>query len=205
MVIGDIPPPNRALSQWFTSPKFAARVARWADVGRGDWVLEPSAGDGALAVAALRRGAYVVHAWEIDPARAIHVMGGEPGLAVFRGDFLEPLRKGPVRGTRAEPYDVALMNPPFEGGLMERFVIAALACSRRAVAILPAYVFYSATRRRGFWRDVRVHRVAFCASRPFEGARTDYVVLDLSSRATAPILDPEADPSDQGVSLEWWA
>lgn len=89
---------------WFRTPPDLARwIVECAGVKPGDVVLEPSAGDGAVARVAVQHGA-VVHCIEIDPGRYRELAQHQYG-SVHLGDFLE---------TPASPlYDAVLMNPPF--------------------------------------------------------------------------------------------
>ncbi len=68
-------------------------------------VLEPSAGTGGLAYAAVKRGA-VVDCIEIHPARAEGLRSSKLYNNVIESDFLKVAPK-PL-------YDVVLMNPPFD-------------------------------------------------------------------------------------------
>lgn len=101
---GEIAPAN--LSGYFPTPKPVVDVLLpWLDLRPGIEVLEPSAGEGALALAARDLGAWVT-CCELDPERARVLRG--LGFDVFEGDFLanEP-------GLRS--FDRVLMNPPFAG------------------------------------------------------------------------------------------
>ena len=91
---------------WFpTPPTLAARVVEMAGVQKGMRVLEPSAGEGAIAAEARKRGA-VVACIEIDPGRVAALMKrfGDDGR-ISQGDFLKI--------TPAPLYDRVLLNPPF--------------------------------------------------------------------------------------------
>ena len=73
----------------------------------GQSVLEPSAGTGNIARAALAKGAHV-HAVEIHPdrVRALEALD-DANLTVTAANFLHV--------PSAAEYDLILMNPPFEG------------------------------------------------------------------------------------------
>ena len=97
---------EKKLRQAFYTPDDVANeVAALADVG-GYLVLEPSAGDGALAKACLRAGAGGVHCIEIEescaaPLRAI----GHTSVEI--GDFLKMNQR---------QFKRIVMNPPFSKG-----------------------------------------------------------------------------------------
>jgi 16S rRNA (adenine1518-N6/adenine1519-N6)-dimethyltransferase len=81
--------PSRALGQNFVvDPNTVRRIARLADVGEGDLVLEIGAGLGSLTLALVETGAEV-HAMEVD------------GRGTPRGD--RPSRRRPARGLRRHP------------------------------------------------------------------------------------------------------
>lgn len=95
---------HKKLRQAFYTPaSLAEKVARMADV-KGHWVLEPSAGGGALVEACANAGAAGVKCIEIDPDAAEQLR--QDGLTgVLTADFLtvEPVKK----------YPRIVMNPPF--------------------------------------------------------------------------------------------
>lgn len=88
---------------WFpTPPALAKKVVDYAEVRRNASVLEPSAGEGAIALAAQADGG-VVDCYEIDRGRFDKLTA--LGFATVLGDFLlaEPIPR----------YDCVTMNPPF--------------------------------------------------------------------------------------------
>jgi Methyltransferase small domain len=91
---------------FFETPrKIALMVVELADIEAGDWVLEPSAGRGAIAREA-RKLTDVVDAIEILPANFQALLELEPRLRnVTNSDFLE--------GIPLPAYDRIVMNPPF--------------------------------------------------------------------------------------------
>lgn len=93
-----------------TPDALADRMMMHADTGRGDRVLEPSAGLGALVARARATGADVV-AVEIAPdiAAECREITGHP---VECGDFLAMT----LADLGGEPFDAVVMNPPFENG-----------------------------------------------------------------------------------------
>lgn len=105
---GSIIDAAKMLQQFFTPPDLAARVVRAAGVRSGDYVLEPSAGEGALADAARTLGAQV-YCIEIDPVLAAVVRA--KGYTTRTEDFLK-VKPGAAYG----PFDRIVMNPPFSKG-----------------------------------------------------------------------------------------
>jgi predicted RNA methylase len=130
------------LQQFSTPLAFAAMVVRAAAIRKGETVLEPSAGTGALAAFAARAGATLLLN-EIDP---------------FRQSLLRVVSSGEVTGHDGEhiddllqtPFlpDVVVMNPPFASSvdrsrdkhIAAKHLIAAakrLAPGGRLVTIMP--------------------------------------------------------------------
>lgn len=189
-------------SQYFTPPKLAQRVVEWAGVEsvreelalggprRRMRVLEPSAGNGALVRPLVAAGADVA-ACEIDARYCPELL--ELGASVFCPmDFL---LSNPLHGEPA--YDLCVMNPPYHDGLEERFILHALEFAPRVVGIFRADLFYSVGRGAKLWTQVRPSRAAFCSRRPWKGAETDYVVLEL--------VKHPGHCGSPSTTLEWWA
>lgn len=198
---------RRDLSAWFTPADLAERIVEWALqpfgelTSRGLDILEPSAGRGALVRPLLARSLRV-DALDIDPdnVRALRVTFGErkPGFCASEVDFLtlEPGRMQPG-------YDLAIMNPPFEGGAAEAHIMHALKFADHAVAHVPLTTLEGKARRESLWSKVRLHRLAVCATRPKYGAKggaTAMCTLDVSAR-TVVIGKPAAW---DGVDVEVW-
>lgn len=130
------------LQQFSTPLPFAALVLRAAGIRKGETVLEPSAGTGALAAFAARAGATLLLN-EIDPFRQRllrAVFGGE--VTGHDGEHIDDLLQTPVLP------DVVVMNPPFASSvdrsrdkhIAAKHLIAAakrLALGGRLVAIMP--------------------------------------------------------------------
>ena len=142
------------LQQFSTPLPFAALVLRAAAIRKGETVLEPSAGTGALAAFAAQTGATVVLN-EIDPFRQRllrAVFGGE--VTGHDGEHIDDLLQSPVLP------DVVVMNPPFASSvdrsrdkhIAAKHLIAAakrLAPGGRLVAIMPPG--FSAKRDAAHW------------------------------------------------------
>jgi predicted nucleic acid-binding protein len=130
------------LQQFSTPLPFAALVVRAAAIRKGETVLEPSAGTGALAAFAARAGATLVLN-DIDPFRQSllrAVYGGE--VTGHDGEHIDDLLQTPVLP------DVVVMNPPFASSvdrsrdkhIAAKHLIAAakrLAPGGRLMAIMP--------------------------------------------------------------------
>jgi predicted RNA methylase len=157
---------KRELSQFFTPADLAERIVTWALVPyagsyRNLEILEPSAGRGAL-VKPLLRQRFDVTAIEIDPdnVSALKLLTDK----VLCTDFLT------VDPENAGGYDLAIMNPPFEGGQTERHILHALRFADRVVCHCPLTTLEGKARRSSLWSKVRLNQLAICASRPKYGA-----------------------------------
>ena len=104
---------KRTREQFFTPPDLAAKVLAMAGDLEGEDVLEPSAGDGALAIPAWRAGAFVT-AVEIGHLLACHLEGEtEDRLIVEWADFMGWQPRPPETPAA---FDAVIMNPPFSRG-----------------------------------------------------------------------------------------
>jgi predicted RNA methylase len=180
---------RRELSQFFTPADLAERIVEWALHPYGELlarrleVLEPSAGRGALVKPLLARGIQV-NAFDIDPdnVRALCRLEGD-GLEAQVQNFLEiELHEDGVQ------YDLAVMNPPFENGQAEAHILHALNWAERVVAHVPLTTFEGQARRKEFWSQVRLHRLAVCASRAKYGSKsgaTAMCTIDVTSNGPA--------------------
>lgn len=99
---------EKDLLQQFSTPMEYAYLAAWAaNIGSNDFVLEPSAGTGGLAVWGDVFGAKKVHVNEISPNRLFLLANlGYENFTDLDAEHLYHLWKG-------EQPDVVLMNPPF--------------------------------------------------------------------------------------------
>lgn len=142
------------LQQFSTPLPFAALAVRAAAIRKGETVLEPSAGTGALAAFAARAGAtFLLN--EIDPLRQRLlrvVFGGE--VTSHDGEHIDDLLQTPVLP------DVVVMNPPFASSvdrsrdkhIAAKHLVAAakrLAPGGRLVAIMPPW--FSPERDAAHW------------------------------------------------------
>ena len=158
--------------QQFSTPAAYAGLCAWVSgVGKGDRVLEPSAGTGALCAFALASGA-AVHANELSGRRAdllaalLAEAGQDPSRTLTRenADHLDAILPLEVRA------DVVLMNPPFSktaGRLGSRRVptvgtdhvlqaLRRLDAGGRIVAVLSAAVHRGKPAHRSFFEAIDV-------------------------------------------------
>jgi SAM-dependent methyltransferase len=191
-----------ALSQWFTPPALAMRIVDWALKGLTPVqpeelrVLEPSAGQGALAYPLRGFGCSVV-CLDIDQRNVRELQ--RKGLDAHCENFIE---LQPVPG---DAFDLAVMNPPFEDGQTEQHVLHALSFAPRVVCHCPLTTLAGSDRREGLWSTAYLKRLAICSTRPKYGAgsgMTDMCTVEVIRR-------PELKPKNgrvaaSGVAIEWW-
>jgi predicted RNA methylase len=199
------------LSQWFTDPKLAREVWRWANrYELAESVLEPAAGHGALIrpIYELPMQCKRVMAVDID-ATCCEVLKGVAGRAlqrfgtwsVMQADFLDE------RLTFVDRFDLAFMNPPYEDGKAEAFVLRSLRVAKRVVGIFKASIQHGHERFHGLWSEAMVTREVKLARRPSfgigasgsEGGKTDFVVLEI---VEAPMFGASA--FERFVRVETW-
>lgn len=129
---------QQTLQAFYTPKALAERMARLAGIKPGDQVLEPSAGEGALALVAAHLGG-LVSCYEIDD-HAIGVLRAKNCGPVIKKDFLEV---SPDFYTIK--FDVVLMNPPFQRGQAVKHTVHAMRFLRpggRLVGLMDAGVLY---------------------------------------------------------------
>lgn len=140
---------KNALQAFYTPPEIARRVAEAAELAPHQYVLEPSAGHGALIRAALDvEPTLRVEAHEIDPYAMRALNSAFPRIRTVLGDFLSmPCRYRPSE----KIVDRVLMNPPFTGGQDVEHVAHAMLMVKPG-GILVAIVSAGAGRGRD-WRS----------------------------------------------------
>ena len=146
--------PLNALEFFRTPDTLAHRVVALAGLHPGQWVLEPSAGDGALVQAITRAtdtDALVLHVCEVHDDRRAHLEAA--GLEVVAADFLAFEGVCGIYGPRH--YDRIVMNPPFSRAQDVQHVTHAwnlLARGGRLVAIMSAGVRFRQDARYANFR-----------------------------------------------------
>lgn len=141
----------KASSAWYTPPEAADALVRlcWAARPRREWrILEPAAGHGALVHALLRDDAHSsapIDAVELD-AKSADVLRDTmpPHVSIECCDYLS--RPAPER-----PYDLALLNPPYEKGADSAFVGKAMDESLRVVALVRLAMLESQRSHERVW------------------------------------------------------
>lgn len=138
ILTGEIADKKAALQAFYTPADLARRVVELADV-KDCRTLEPSAGGGALAIAAREAGGHVV-CHELDGTAADKL--ASLGFPVVRGDFLA--------ATPSPEFHRVAMNPPFRGQADIAHVRHAFEFLRpggRLVAIMSASVRFRANAK----------------------------------------------------------
>jgi len=183
---GEVTDTKKELQQFYTPRALAVQMAQLAS-GRKR-ILEPSAGEGALAASLLD---YVpgctVDAIEIDPVNCAKLGLLDPSrTTVHESDFLDY--------RPAEPYDAIVMNPPFTKGQDVDHVTHALgmlAFDGILVAIMsPGYQFRATKKFREFRGliDTITQETEDIPEGTFRGAGTNV-------RTVLLVLKPALDPA----------
>ena len=182
------------LQQFSTPPMLACLMAKAAAVCAEDTLLEPSAGNGALALwGCLQNASLLLN--EIDPARRDGLAHVFPTATITAhdGELIADLLRGPVPS-------VVLMNPPFarsqergkdgETALRHlRGVIRGVANGARIVAIMPegfdASAFAKAQDETSLLLNVRLEQMF---RRTGTGIAVRLVVFDKTPTASSPAI-----------------
>lgn len=184
---GSPAPLSASDSMWFTPCDLATRMANWAGCSSMR-VLEPSAGGGALAKALRTRGAHVA-CIERDPGLAASLRAD--GFPTACGDFLS---------VEPKPFDLVVINPPYENNADVEHVLHSLEFAPRVIALVRLNFLTGQARRKLLWSKHQPGRIAFLSGRPrFSGEvngspKHDFVVVDINRG----LVDAVAE-------LEWWA
>lgn len=143
----------KLFQSFYTPPELAKRVVELADIGAGEVVLEPSAGEGAIVNAIFDfEPRAIVTAVELNPVayrKLVHKGGGT--FTAYNVDFLNRA----ALKLRPGDFDKVVMNPPFSHNQDIQHVKYALSLVRpggRLVAIMSPNV-----HRQGFIDLVRSH------------------------------------------------
>lgn len=198
-----VPAKAKKLSQYYTQPQDAERIARFAleAVPDARTVLEPSAGNGALVAALLKlRPQLQITAVDIDIDNAMQLLRRYPQLHVCCCDFLAfTMPEGFL-------FDVVVMNPPFENGSVAAHVGRALGLARHVVCHCPLTTLAGQDRRERLWSICEPQALAACSTRPKylgDGGKTDMCTLYVTP---TPFGGAEPrDPSERRpITLEFW-
>lgn len=122
---------------FYTPFDIVDRMIDYACITQFHDVLEPSAGNGAIALACVAAGAASVTCCELDPDECETLRMTGKFAAVLQGDFLEA---DLYTGDHPSKFERILMNPPFTKGQDVAHILAAyeyLATGGRLVAIIP--------------------------------------------------------------------
>lgn len=193
------------LSQWFTDPKTASRIAQFAMAkyfghGRSPRVLEPSCGQGSLLKALSPFGLASVTAVDLD-SEAIATCESKrwPWPTRFIGaNFLS--------WYPSERFDLAVMNPPFENGQTERHIMHALRYCDTVVCHCPLTTLAAQDRLEKLWSKVELTRIAICSSRPKYGpggGMTEMCTVEVAS-AGRPVTPLRTGPVIHEPRMEFW-
>lgn len=151
-----------AVSQWWTPADYAQAFVRWLGIRPGQRVLDLGAGTGSLSLAAIGAGA-IVTAVEVDPFHERKLCWNVGARAhVIIGDAFDShlLDRVPTTHRRASglPFDVVILNPPWESDQEVRFALRALELAPRAGAIISLDGLVGSGRDETGWKRMRVVR-----------------------------------------------
>lgn len=193
-------------SQWYLDHALAGRIVQWAleryskeDTLR---VLEPSCGRGSI-VRWLDANAHDVTGIDIDERNAKACQDTWTRQNFWCGDFTAMDAAGWA------PFDLAVMNPPFEEGQTEEHVLQALKFAPRVVCHCPLTTLEGKDRREGLWSAAYLKRLVIHSSRPkYSGSRTGgqtaMCTIDVVRRPEGKLaMNGRVEASD--VSVEWWS
>lgn len=150
VLTGKVTNKKQELGFFPTPPAIVARMIEAAQIESGMLVLEPSAGDGAIAVPLAKLGA-IVHCFELDRENSdkliSRLFATAPEYSVTPcTDFLQVDRPN----LRGDLYDRVVMNPPFAPGQLDiKHVTHAatfLAPGGRLVSIMASSVTFRTNR-----------------------------------------------------------
>lgn len=220
------------LDPWLTKAPLAERLAAWAvDVdgfSSDHRVLEPSAGEGAIAIGLLKAGVQPnrLTLIELERSRAQLLKEAFAYSTVIHRCFLsweEDLFDD--GGPSEAPFELCVANPPFSDGSDSDHVEAMTHVARRVCVLVRVAFLTGSDRAARVYRHCKLTRVAFLVNRPqFDDRRTpeerlakstsdveadgspkhDFVCLELT-RMTGRVAGwtRERDPIDR-PEVEWW-
>jgi predicted RNA methylase len=156
LLTGIVTDAKREFGVFFTPPDLARRAAKLADLRAGMRVLEPSAGHGALVLAARAEADVQVDAIELYPGSAVVMKSIDLGGGRLWGE-VDFLAASPGDIGR---FDRVLMNPPFAKMADARHVLHAvnfLDEGGHLVAIMSAAVTFRETTDYQIVRSLASH------------------------------------------------
>lgn len=196
--------PAKNFGAFFTSPEIAQRVINYANIRKGDRVLEPSAGSGQLAKVARDHGADVTCV-EIQPGLAHELKTIHGFENVHCGDFLQ------MTPQQIGYFDLVVANPPFDRGRDVdhcRHALQFVKPGGQLIAIMSARAEYGEDKRhmalhrliehcepvygRDKWRDLPPGSFAHA------GTNVNTVVLAIRKPAE-PVSEDIGDVSEKSV------
>ncbi len=199
--------PKAKASQWYTPASLAKQIVEWQELDKecagGLRVLEPSAGRGVFIEAAPRCSWTAV---ELDRDNADHLARWadpitSPIERVICDDFLK-LSPADLRA----PFDLVVMNPPYEDDLDIDFVMHAFSFAPLVVALLRSAFRHGSKRWDCVLRWVDVLGQVELIDRPQFGTGTsgnspmsDFVVVELRRRKT-----PRKLGERMHTTVAWW-
>lgn len=179
-------------------------------------ILEPSAGEGALIEALVEAGVPIssITAVELHTGRVRHLRRAWPGLRVIHRDFLSWIEDLYEDGGPTDPpFDLAVMNPPYDDGQDSEHVEAASIAARDVVAIVRSAFRHGSTDRARLFAECSLIRERILKARPSfidaeEGKdgtpRHEFEVVHLRRRlGREPGFSRETHPVDF-VETGWW-
>lgn len=101
---------------FYSTPPLAKRVVTAADLKHDMLVLEPSAGEGALVLEALRVAAVSVVMYDIDEAALIKATKAADAVIKSSGGSVRTELQDFLAVEPRAHFDAVIMNPPFTGG-----------------------------------------------------------------------------------------
>jgi len=163
---------KRDYRKFFTYPEIAERMAKLLNAKKGDYIIEPSAGDGALVKAVYNNNPdTIVHAVELDKQWKKDLK--KLCSKVYIGDFLE------VSFNEYPLYNGCIANPPFGNGvdLQAHFnkICDIVKPNGRVVMIVPEG--FNFTYEKQFIRNVAVHPIENW-SKNSDGTTTPIMILE---------------------------
>jgi len=150
---------------FFTSPRDADALVAFADVTEDMRVLEPAAGEGAIVHALMRLPkppAQIVCVEMHEPfvmnLRASCEQYG-PRVQVVHADYFK------TRAPTTRPFDMAILNPPYQKFLDARFVAKSLTDALAVAALLLSSSMHNKKRAK-VWNSASVTKIDLLSQRP---------------------------------------